>query len=86
MFHVRESLQHIISSCVGALREGRYKWYYNEVLRTIAKAVENTIEDKQYQKENKLSKLNGKENFLLKTNAKMLNTAHDWQQWIWENK
>lgn len=51
----RRSLQHILSSCPKAPQEAGYRWRHNEVLRTIAMAVEKATQENKYQLERKIN-------------------------------
>ena len=81
------TLNHILSGCKVALAQGRYKWRHDQVLRTIA----NAVEDIRKRKNNNHNKTRERMHFLKegeKTNREekgqkhedsYLNSANDWK-------
>ena len=81
------TLNHILSGCKVALAQGRYKWRHDQVLRTIA----NAVEDIRKKKNNNHSKTRERMHFLKegekpnreekgqKHEDSYLNSANDWK-------
>ncbi|GAA6088928.1 uncharacterized protein LOC109140547, partial [Tachysurus ichikawai] len=77
------TLEHILSCCPRALREGRYRWRHDQVLITIAESIQATINNCWKSKNPKQTisfiRAGEKPERSARVTSGLLNTAQDWQ-------
>ncbi len=79
----RGTLEHILSCCPKALREGRYRWRHDQVLKTIAEVISTGVERAKQSRPSK-QRINfvraGEQPTATKRkSAGILTSARDWQ-------
>ena len=78
----RCTLKHILSSCTSALADGRYRWRHDEILKEIAKIVENAIRINIYNPDSRqirFIKAGANKPQKTRANPNLLSAATDWE-------